>query len=333
MRDLRAINIGSWGIALIGAVACGSAPAGDEGETAPPPPAVANGRWSVESIAGDDLLSVWGSAANDVFAGSRDGMIYRFNGNQWTVSMRGSMPVTGLWGTGRSSLIAVTDGVFVYRFDGAEWDRAAITYASGFQFQAVWGSREDDVWAVGTNGFTRFPNISSTSQWNLWQNPHGSEAGNPIRSVWGNAPSNFWAVAGNRVFHFDGVEWKSAPRVWRDNDLGDLFAVWGSARSDIWVAGDRGVARFDGNDWQHDHLLWNPVNLRGISGNRPDNVFFVGAGGRIWRFGGAAVRVGDSTFVSEPTLTTNDLNAVWVGANGDVFAVGNSGTVVRYQPN
>jgi photosystem II stability/assembly factor-like uncharacterized protein len=69
--------------------------------------------------------------------------------------------------------------------------------------------------------------------------------------------------------------------------------------------------------------LTSGVNINGIWGSASNNVFAVGASGRIMRWNGSA-------WGTMTSGTTNTLYGVWGSASNNVFAVGASGTIRRW---
>jgi serine/threonine protein kinase/tetratricopeptide (TPR) repeat protein len=102
-----------------------------------------------------------------------------------------------------------------------------------------------------------------------------------------------------------------------------LYGVWGSAPDDIFAVGAGGkVLHHDGESWQA-MTLPTEISLRGVWGSGPDDVFAVGEGGTILHHDGQSWRA-----LTVPTAAI--LSGVWGSGPDDVFAVGEGGTILHY---
>ncbi len=64
----------------------------------------------------------------------------------------------------------------------------------------------------------------------------------------------------------------------------DLFGVWGSGPSDVWAVGWGGtILRWDGRAWAR-VSSGATVDLLGVWGSGPSDVWAVGEGGTILRY-------------------------------------------------
>ena len=95
--------------------------------------------------------------------------------------------------------------------------------------RGLWGSAEDDIWAVGTAG--------TALHWDgtRWS-PVGEPATFSLNDVWGRSPSDVWAVgSGGTILHYDGAAWQ--PEF--SGTLQALHGVWGDGER-LWVVGESG---------------------------------------------------------------------------------------------
>jgi hypothetical protein len=148
-----------------------------------------------------------------------------------------------------------------------------------------------------------------------------------LNSVWASAADDVFVVGLFGIIeHYDGQRWSSMA-----TDLQTmLFFVWGTGPQDVYAVGQSSqnvgtILRFDGNRWSRMQTPADMPPLKGIWGTS-DRLFAVGRHGVIveldrkdagdgWQW---AARGGP------------DLAAVWGSSAENVYAVGQSGTVLRY---
>jgi hypothetical protein len=221
--------------------------------------------------------------------------------------------------SGAASVIVEPSGVVVIH--GLEWtfDRVGGDLAP---LSGVWGSAENDVFAVGT---TTLWDCCATimhydgKAWSHVTIPRWGE----LRDVWGSSGSDVFAVGeSGTIVHYDGTQWTLMPRT-TDHAIN---AVWGSSGHDVFAVGDDNVIlHYDGNSWSR---MLSPANLNGGSlsdvwGSSPTDVFAVGGLGTILHFDGIGW-----TGMSSPT--TRPLFGVWGSSGTSVFAVGVAGIILHY---
>jgi hypothetical protein len=232
--------------------------------------------------------------------------------------------------------------------------------------QAIWGSADDDVWAVGDAGtIVHFDG-------HAWRSV-ASGVTEDLTSVYGTGIDDVW-VSGDAgsVLHWDGTAWKVA-----SNSPDTIFlGVWASAANDVWavgvdlaalpaLGGSALVHHWNGTVWADSDVpgsdtLWkvwgsgpNDVWLVGTSdkgvgliyrgdGTNFDPLVFTGASVHgIWGSGPDDVWVAPLTgsiqhwtgseFIAAPALAADE---AWHGISGsgpdDVWAVGNKGVIGHY---
>jgi hypothetical protein len=154
----------------------------------------------------------------------------------------------------------------IYHFDGESW----IAEVSGgvAELSGVWGTSEDDVFAVG-NGGTILHRDSAG-----WE-PMPSGTTLELNAVWGTRPDDVFAVGGVDggpgyvILHYDGSSWSSMAAD--DSRRSVLLDVWGTSGSNVYAVGayrDAAeqshaiVLHFDGVAWEEvpvgiDEFLWS----------------------------------------------------------------------------
>lgn len=106
---------------------------------------------SMETGNTNDLNSIWGSSAENIYAVGDRGTIIRYDGTRWQQIKTGSDDLLfGIWGSSASDIIAVGGRGKVLRFDGTSWN--IITGLKKVHFVGVWGNRRDNVYIYGDRG-------------------------------------------------------------------------------------------------------------------------------------------------------------------------------------
>src|SRR5205823_4509832 len=162
---------------------------------------------------------------------------------------------------------------------------------------AIWGSRSDDVWAVGDGG--------TVAHWDghAWTSV-ASSVTSDLYAVSGSRSDDVWAVGPGAAVHWDGTRWSLVPswtavqseemglhaiapadavatyaggcrrwdgHAWNATDCGVLggTGVWASASDDVWVVGnvDHQSAGFTGYRTHWDGKAWTTQTFeRGSTG-------------------------------------------------------------------
>ncbi len=161
----------------------------------------------------------------------------------------------------------------------------------------------------------------------------------PLYKIWGADGSNMWAVGAHGVIlKGNGVTW--TPEV--SGTTLDLTAIWGFDRSNIFAVGHSGtVLRYNGTAWSSSALPEQPcastidatvtkraVNLFGVWGSSPNDVWTVGDCGAVLHFDGTAWLRHDVTINAQPLA--EPLVGIWGSSASNVWAVGWNQTIVRF---
>jgi hypothetical protein len=238
------------------------------------------------SHTGQFLSSVWGSAANDVFAVGGGGAIVHWDGSSW--SSAGSVTTNdlyGVWGASTTDVFAVGQAGTILHGDGSSW--SPMKAATTNDFHAVWGSGPKDVYAVG---------LSTAEHWDgeTWREIGEQETVDPLLSVagglgasldqslngvWGSSSRDVYIVGDSLLAHWDGFSWTTLATGDPPSYTAGHLAVWGSGPNDVYVVGPN-IDHWDGATWSE---VASPVSDAGGSlpilavwGSGPDNVFTLG---------------------------------------------------------
>jgi hypothetical protein len=199
------------------------------------------GRLARGSIsANHNIWSMWGSAANDLWAVGDGGEIDHYDGMNWrSVSSPTNMSLRAVTGTSATEVWAVGDGGTILHLTQSGWeivpsDAGADGGALTADLYAVYSAAPGDVWASG-DGPTTLRLVNG-----VWTK--GPDIGFRAASFWGTGPRDIWAVGStsNVVARFDGTAWTlrdSGATPW-------LSAAWGTPSGAIWAAGWGGTVLY-----------------------------------------------------------------------------------------
>lgn len=167
--------------------------------------------------------------------------------------------------------------------------------------------------------------------WNTMPTP--DDQGN--RGVWGTSASNVYAANHTGLLRWDGTAWAHvADARWRS-----LYDVWGSSASNVWAVGDKGeMLRWDGAAWSLSRYDGTSVTSQPLGSHDPPALQYTLRG--VWGSSGSSVfAVGDSGVVLRydgsswtrmATGTTAQLNRVWGSSASNVYAATSTGRLLRY---
>lgn len=282
------------------------------------------------------------------------------------------------WGPARGDVwlggggVGAGPGALLLHWDGHELAEVATGRA-----ETIWwvhGTSAKDVWAVGERGLALHAAGGAFS-------PVATGTTATLYGVWAASPTDAWVAGGSPagngpndvLLHWDGAAWSAAQLP--DAVGAAYFKVWGRAKDDVFVVGQGTALHWDGRAWTRtpvptktalftvhgggrgvfaiggpppvllswDGKAWGPVALPPEASSimsgvfvTDDAVFLTGERGQRYRWDGKTFA--DDT---ETPPTTADLHAVFMGSDGDGFAVGGNylnpvpslrGTVLRWAP-
>lgn len=295
----------------------------------------------------DGLKSVWGSGSSDVWAAGGKTILH-WQGSTWapepTPMLQTNGAFTGVWGTSATNIWISNATGPMLRWRGSKWVVSGQRETSNFN--AVSGSQENDIWAVGNKGLAlhgneaawsvigrvnaelargwvaspsegwaigAYPDDRTIYRWNgvSWENAFTAES--TLLDIWGSAPDDVWAV-GSIILHWDGSSWQVAQRGLSSA----LRAVHGTGSKDVWAVGGDGLSqRWNGSSWSNNPKTTDPV-LGGYV--QFDSVYTNGQD--TWALGASTIfRWTGSGWMSQKRTAGITLNSI-SGKGGDIFVVG-----------
>lgn len=278
-------------------------------------------------------------------------------------------PLRAVHGTGASDIWAVGGSALaetpeeksvILHFDGSTWNRRGMlaaglpaTLSTSYEVRDVYaaGAQPGEVWVVGSGGvpwrwqggsgwtsepvsidYARFPNAR-----------YGD-----LRALFGFAKDDVFAIGSfGTVLHRDASGW-SLMRQFETEQPGYsgsstsfnlLQDVWGPGPDHVFACGNSGqVYLLDRTraaaDWEKVNdggFIFSAYDLSAMAGSGPDDVWFVGAGGVLRRWYGAATPEGLQVFDS----VTGDFLArstIVPTTTGGYLVAGQAGLIERLDP-
>lgn len=271
-----------------------------------------------------NLRGVWGvmptGNVDNVWAVGAGGTIIRWGGSAWSASTSGTTAnLESVWGSSNGTTVwAVGAGGTILRGNGSAWSPS--TSGTTVNLKGVWSTADGNMAiAVGAAG--------TILRWNgtAWS-PMTSGTTANLEGVWGADANNIWAVGeGSTILKWNGAAW--TPQT---TDPGQtLYSVWGLDASNVWVTGITGGTNINGllMKWDTANTKWatqysgTKETIYSVGGVTQSTLLAVGGYSTllIWR--------GTNGYWAKAPGSANFLG-IW-GTPNDIWAVGESGTVVR----
>jgi hypothetical protein len=277
-----------------------------------------------EQAVGGALLSVWGSAPDNVFAvggplgNGGESLVIRHDGhNLMRLHPGGTETFWWVGGHDASDVWMVGEHGRVVRFDGTTFREQAP--GLDVTLWGVWSDAPGSAWIVGgTPGEGALAPNDVVFHFHDGAYERITLPGTPLNvalfKVWGTDASNVYAVGEKgTVWHFHQGSWTletATPPL----TAGTLFTVHGCGPSRMYAVGGQALLRGDGTTWTRETV----ANLSGANG-----VNCTGSDVTVVGFGGLKLRNTSGNFedqsFGEPY---QDLHATWSDGAGNTWAVG-----------
>jgi hypothetical protein len=274
------------------------------------------GGWEKEEAATTkDLVRVWGTSAKQYVAIGPNGTILLYDGTSWHLKSGGTANLNDLIGFAENDYYIVGSGGTVLQFNGnTALVQPPPTMAN---LHGIWGSSADDLTVVGDKLIARGPAVALVE-----------ETGLPIltnwKGVWGTGVHRYVVGDVGKAMHHDGTAWKKM-------DTGTespLRAVWGFAENDIYAVGEAAtIVHYDGTAWKPMKAI-GPAEavFTDVWGLAPNDVYVVASLEGI----GYVLHWDAKSWKVVLSSTDADLRHVHGTSGKNVFAVGETGTIIRY---
>ena len=272
------------------------------------------------------LLSVWGTAADDVWAvgaDTRDGqgpLVLHFDGAAWTRVVTGEAQGNLWWvfGFDGGPIYMGGEGGMILRNQSGAFTR--MTTPGAATVFGIWGAAPDDVWAVGgasdsTGGFAwRLQGDAWVDEPTL---PADIPTGADVWKIFGAGPSDAWLVGSNGV----ALHWDGAALTPGDTGVGSsLFTVHAAGGRYVAVGGLATgiIVEDEGAGWKNVTPDPAPSGLSGVT------VTAAGGGVAVGSFGAVLTRDPAAGWAEADLGFTigQNLHGSWIDDQGGLWAVG-----------
>jgi hypothetical protein len=243
-----------------------------------------------------------------------DRAFYRFDGSNWTevARLRFAQNAGRPWADPRGG------AAYVGSISYGRVERVTATSATAISYMPsmrdVFVNSATSAFAVGNSRFlSRWDGV----KWTVDAPPAGKRTVLAFNGVWSDGPNRAWVVGQHSsILNWNGSNWSVVTDSLNPGGpLGEYFAVWGSGTT-AFAAGDQGVSQCTvGVGCTLAGNLGGP--LYGVWGSAVNNVWAVGANGRIMRNTGS----GWTSFASP---TNRKLVKIAGSGPSDIWAVGDS---------
>ncbi len=290
-----------------------------------------DGWCTVPSPSRVNLNSLWGAAADAVWAVGDGGTVLRWNGSDWAIEASStSQPLRSVFGTGRDDVWAAGDpqgaiSTILHR-DGASWGAvtAPILRVVGLPLYGGTSPERGSVYIASPIEGSVLQ--LSAGMW-IYLASHGQNYGcSQLNGMWssGGTGGDMWAVGANCALRMQKGLWSALPPP---KDA--LNAVWGSGSDDVWAVGNNGtIYRWNSKGSSEVVPKPSPQTLRAVAGTASDDIWAVGVADTILHYDGQRW-----TQLRGPTSGRGlMLSGVWASSRREAWIVGQAGTILRYQP-
>jgi hypothetical protein len=277
-----------------------------------------------------NLISIWGAAADAVWAVGESGTMLRWDGSTWGIEPSAtSQHLRGVWGTGRDDVWAAGDpqGVLttIVHRDATAWQAVAAPILRLIGLPLYTGASLD-------RGTVYIPSTVegsllqlSAGNWNYLAS-HGQSYGCvQLYAMWSSSgpQPDLWAVGPGCALRLQRGLW-SAMTPPKDS----LTAVWGSGSDDVWAVGNTGTLyRWNGKASSEVSPKPTTQHLRSVAGSGPDDIWAVGYGDTILHYDGQRWTPKRSPTSGRGLI----LSGVWATSRREAWIVSQTGPILRYQ--
>ena len=283
------------------------------------------------------IRDLWANPTGELLAvgaTSSDGRMLRFDGSEWKIEAQGAHDLRGVVELGSSRFAVTVGGKILKTASGAFTEVDSTSYA----WTAVHAVSSADIWTAGQAGSGSGARAAvrhfDGSTWTTTTLGGTFDIGWYLTGITAAASNKVWAVGasvgngsitdtpGGLVAAYDGVSW-TVDRTLPSAQY--LRAVWAQSATSVWAVGDAGtILYFNGTDWTQQ-----------ASGVTQQLLAVAGAGDTVWAAGAGGVilkKVGSGAWTVQASGTSRAIYALWARSTTDVWAGGEAGLLLHYEP-
>jgi len=237
-----------------------------------------------------ELKGIWGNSENDIYAvggmNDTETLIFHYNGFEWSVVDHNfSGYLFDIWGSGPDDVFAVGMEGLIIHWDGDSWNE--MDSGTSLFLEGVWGDGQNKVFAVGEDSILLYEN-------NSWSTLSGIPACYYLTDVWGIPGGDVFAV-GDCILQYHEGQWSDVTPYNEFDDF-QLYKIVGKSENEIMTVGAVGSMRVG-------YILYGEEGL------------IIKCDGQTWQ-------IEDNP--QEGLFFPADLNAAWIGDQGNAIVVGGS---------
>jgi hypothetical protein len=144
-------------------------------------------------------------------------------------------------------------------------------------FEAVWGTSDSNIFAVGDDGV--IAHFDGTS-WELMN----SGVMRDLDGIWGTSANNVYAVGSSGlILHYDGSTWENV----FSRTTNFLYDVWGTSTDNIYCSDGAYFYHYDGDGWSQSPYLGSWYSVYAMWGSSPNNIFAFASSGMVYHYVGS----------------------------------------------
>jgi hypothetical protein len=267
-----------------------------------------------------DLSRVWATSAQKSVAIGPKGALAWSDGNQWHPSSKGGAgDLNGIIGLADDDYYIVGQTAKLIHYDGSDFIDIT-NLPTTMNLYGIWGNDASDMMLVGDKTVLTGP-VTSLTQETV-----------PIvagwRAVWGTGEHRYVTGELGKMLHYDGSKWEKMVTGTEQS----LLAIWGFGTDDIFAVGEAAtIVHFDGEKWSPmDAFGTEETRFLDVWGSASDDVYVTaqietdqGPLGYLLHFDGNSWKIALAG-------TAVNLRHIHGSSDENVFAVGQQGTIVRY---
>lgn len=290
-----------------------------------------------------NLTKIWGSAWNNMFVTDNGGIIYRYDGTNWSKITNGDVlstnPVTSgvAYSTSGAAATVGTSNKLGFT-SGYAFSEQSVTVPPNAEFKDVVAATSDKLVAVGSEGL-----VFSTTDGENWTAIDGGAVvgSNNLRGIDATGADYFYAVSGQNAYEYNAGTWTDKGGVadsWFEKVAltsdGNGFIVGKNIAAGAVAGTDQAkLVKITNGVLSNVDLSTSGTSdetykyrLRDIHALSASSIYICGDGGRVAKLNDA----GDAWVDIELGTTATNLYAIFAKSASEIYVAGTSGKAWKY---